>query len=380
MTRPLLPLSAADPTVVAFALRAALAGDGPAILPYLGDAPVGLPAEVYRRIALVVETSGSSGKPKRVALSSNALLASAAASDSTLGGPGQWLLALPVHYIAGLNVLVRSIAAETEPAVLTGDHFTAADFVETAAGMERGLRHYTSLVPVQLARLVAAAETDSAVAGALRRFDRLLVGGQSTPTPLLDRADALGLSVSRSYGSSETAGGCVYDGRALGGVAVRLRNGQIELGGPTLAEGYLGDDARTAESFVTDEHAARWYRTGDGGEMITVGGHSVLSVTGRLDRVIISGGVKVSLDAVERVLHALPEWSDALAVSQPDLEWGERVVIVGTARTNTELVGDALVTALGRAAAPIRFLMVNDIPRLSSGKPDRQAVQALVLG
>ncbi|MBC7517665.1 MAG: AMP-binding protein [Microbacteriaceae bacterium] len=415
MTRPLLSLRAtdsADSEVVFTALRAALSGDGPAILPAAGmnsgGRPRGtglftefsLPAEVPRRVALVVETSGSSGAPKRVMLSANALLASAAASDSALGGPGQWLLALPLHYIAGLNVLVRSIAADSSPVVLAGGTFTAERFIQTAAGMDRTLRHYTSVVPVQLARLVSAAEAESATAAALRRFDGILVGGQSTPPALLARAVALGLALTRSYGSSETAGGCVYDGRMLQGVAARIRDGQIELSGAILAEGYLGDAQRTTASFVIDEGGERWYRTGDGGELLVDG---TLSIIGRLDRVIISGGIKVSLDAVERVLGELPGLCDAVALSQPDPEWGERIVVVGavaaaaTYETATEIeaaataavshtaatletVSAALVTALGRAAAPARFVVVPQIPRLASGKPDRLAVRALISG
>lgn len=381
MTRPLRALragTAADSGIVGIALRAALGGDGPAILPYAESPPREIPAEVARRVVLIVETSGSSGAPKRVVLGANALLASAAASDSALGGPGQWLLALPVHYIAGINVLVRSIAAETEPVVLGDGHFDAAKFVDAAASMDRSLRHYTSLVPVQLSRLVTAAESDVRLAAALRRFDRILVGGQSTPPPLIARSLALGLSVTRSYGSSETAGGCVYDGRLLGGVAARLRDGEIELGGAMLAEEYLGDSERTARNFVTDERGARWYRTGDGGELLADG---TLSVTGRLDRVIISGGIKVSLDAVERVLSELVGFTDAVALEQPDPEWGERVVIVHTATAVTvESVTAALIASLGRASTPTRFLVVDRIPLLPSGKPDRVAVRAIIHG
>jgi O-succinylbenzoic acid--CoA ligase len=146
----------AEPTAVLAALRDALGGSGPAILPMQVGGPASStapPATVPRRIALVVETSGSTGVPKRVALSSDALLASAAASDSVLGGPGQWLLALPVHYIAGLNVLVRSIAAQTDPVILDAGPFDPLAFAAAAERLEATLR-FTSLVPAQLGRLL----------------------------------------------------------------------------------------------------------------------------------------------------------------------------------------------------------------------------------
>ncbi|HEY0260267.1 MAG TPA: AMP-binding protein [Lacisediminihabitans sp.] len=104
MSRPLAVVPAEDPAEVLIALRAALAG-GPAVLPGAPTQPV--QEAVEQRVALVIETSGSTGRPKRVALAADALLAGAAASESALGGPGQWLLALPAHYIAGVNVLVR---------------------------------------------------------------------------------------------------------------------------------------------------------------------------------------------------------------------------------------------------------------------------------
>ena len=242
MTRPLAVVPD-EPRVVLAALRDALAGDGPAILPRPAQSapardstPEPLPAEVPRRVALVVETSGSTGVPKRVALSADALLASAAASESALGGPGQWLLALPVHYIAGVNVLVRSIASGTEPVILGEGHFDAMAFAEASDAMDAPLR-FASLVPTQLLRLLDAAEQDLPVLDRLRRFDRLLIGGQATPPGLIARSLELGLNISRSYGSSETSGGCVYDGVALPGVELRIVDGEVQIGGSTLAEG-----------------------------------------------------------------------------------------------------------------------------------------------
>ncbi len=370
--RPLAVVPAGDPGAVLAALALALDADGPAVLPSDGD-PRGLPAEVEQRVALVVETSGSTGRPKRVTLSADALLASAAASDSSLGGPGQWLLALPAHYIAGVNVLVRSLAAQTEPVILRPGHFEPSEFAAAALRLDADLR-YTSLVPAQLASLLEAAGEDLDILEQLRRFDRILVGGQATSPELMSRAVELGLNLTRTYGSSETSGGCVYDGVPIGTVRARVSAGEVELSGPVLAEGYLDDPERTATAFHDD--GVRWYRTGDTGEI--VGG--VLTVTGRLDGLIISGGVKVSLDAVERVARGLAGLADAVAVRARSERWGEVPVIVTTGEMPLVELRAVVAERLGRASAPAAILTLGELPLLPSGKPDRVAMAGLASG
>ncbi|MET4780979.1 AMP-binding protein [Glaciihabitans sp. UYNi722] len=371
MTRQLRVVPAEDPDLVFRALREALAG-GDSILPGTPSSPV--QQAVEQRIALVVETSGSTGTPKRVALSSDALLASAAASDTALGGPGQWLLALPTHYIAGINVLVRSLAAQTEPIVLPQGHFDPRDFAAASTLMDAELR-FTSLVPAQLARLVSVGEEDLSVLEQLRRFDRMLIGGQALSPNLLTRAIELGLNITRTYGSSETSGGCVYDGVPIGSAQARIVDGQVELAGPMLAEGYLGDPERTDSSFhQADGH--RWYRTGDTGEVVD----GVLSVTGRLDGILISGGVKVSLAAIERAAHSIAGLADAVAVRAPSAEWGEVAVLFSTGSARLEDLRTAVAAALGRASAPAAFIHLDELPMLSSGKPDRVTLGELAAG
>ncbi|HEY4224710.1 MAG TPA: AMP-binding protein [Pseudolysinimonas sp.] len=348
-------------------LRAALAG-GDAIL--VGEPSADLPGRVEQRVALVVETSGSTGRPKRVALSADALLANAAASESALGGPGQWVLALPTHYIAGLNVLARSLAAETEPVTVAGEHFTASGFVEAVGRMSQPER-FTSVVPAQLATLLA----DPAARAALAEFTAVLVGGQATPQQLADQAAEAGIRVRRSYGSSETSGGCVYDGIPIGTTTVRIEDGEVLLGGPSLAEGYLGDPELTDERFVSGG-GARWFRTADGGDY----DGARLTVTGRRDDVLISGGVKVALAAVERVLREQPGLADAIVVAVPDARWGE-VPVAATASSgiDADAASAAVASALGVAARP-RIVRLDAVPLLASGKPDRLAIRAAVLG
>jgi O-succinylbenzoic acid--CoA ligase len=395
MTRPLLAVDARDPGAVLDALRVALEG-GPAVAPRTDDhVPGDLPGVVPQAVSLVVETSGSSGRPKRVALSSDAVLAGAAAADGALAGPGQWVLALPAHYVAGLNVLVRSLAAGTKPALLAPGHFDVGAFVTAAERLDHPVR-YASLVPAQLSTTLDVAEADPAVADVMRRFDALLVGGQATPAALVERARRLGVTVVRTYGSSETSGGCVYDGVPVGRTRVEVVDGQVELSGPSLAEGYLDDPERTAAAFVTRD-GLRWYRTGDAGTMSPTG---VLTVSGRLDDVIVSGGEKVSLGVVERVVREQPGFADAVVVRAAHARWGEvPVVVTDTAPPAPTAVDDlaaddgaaddpaaddlavlrsAVAAAAGRAAAPDSIVRVATVPLLASGKPDRVALTRLV--
>ncbi|WP_065960769.1 AMP-binding protein [Curtobacterium sp. UCD-KPL2560] len=373
MTRPLVALSASDPLAVLRGLEAALAG-GPALLPVAEGGPAlpnRAPAHVGQRVALVVETSGSTGTGKRVALSSDAVLAGAAAADAALGGPGAWLLALPTHYIAGLNVLTRSITAGTTPVVLPAGHFDAGAFADRVARLDVGPaapRRYTSLVPVQLARVL----DDPRATAAAATLDAVLVGGQATPVPLRERARAAGVRVVTTYGASETSGGCVYDGVPLGPVRAAVDDGELLLAGPVLAEGYLDDDERTARTF-TEHDGLRWYRTGDAGEVDA----GRVRVLGRLDDVLISGGEKVPLGAVERIVRGIAGHEGAVVTRRASGEWGEVPVVVTERALDLETVRALVGDALGRAARPADVLVVDRLPMLASGKPDRRAVRAI---
>ncbi|GAA1727106.1 AMP-binding protein [Microcella frigidaquae] len=376
MTRPLAVVDTADPLACLGALRDALEGVGPAVLFRGGGVnPVHTaPLEVEKRIALVVETSGTTGRPKRVALSADAVLASAAATEGALEGPGQWLLALPVQYIAGSNVLARSIAAGTEPVVVAPGRLRRDTVLAAIAAMEHP-RRFTALVPAQLSRLVDEAEADDDLRRALGGFERILVGGQATPAPLIERAGALGWRITRTYGSSETCGGVVYDGRAIGQAEVRIVDGRVELGGPTLAEYYLGDPERTATAFV-ERDGQRCYRTDDAGELDERTG--VLRVLGRLDDTIVTGGLKVRLGDVERIVREQPGLADAVVVAGHHPEWGEVPVVVTTQRPELDGLRRAVGARLAPEARPDRILTVDALPLLPSGKPDRLALARLV--
>ena len=322
--------------------------------------------------ALVVATSGSTGAAKGVVLSSAALRASATATHDRLGGPGRWLLALPGQHVAGIQVIVRSLLAGHEPAVLTGA-FRPAAF---AAAVPADRPRYTSLVPTQLARLLSGPPEGI---DALRAFDAVLIGGAAAAGPLLEQARATGARIVTTYGMSETAGGCVYDGQPLDGVRVRITDGsdvgRVELAGPTLATGYRNDPEATATTF-----ADGWFRTSDLGTLAD----GALTINGRADFMINTGGVKVAPAAVEAVLAAQPGVADSCVVDLPDAEWGQRVAaaVVPADSADPPAAGhlqDAVRATLGPPAVPRVVTFTAMLPLMDSGKVDRRQVRRNLL-
>lgn len=402
----------------------ALVLDGPGTVEALGgaDALLARLEQVLSRPgpAVVVATSGSTGRPKRTVLTTASLRASSEATAARTGGHGQWLLCLPVHYVAGLQVLARSVIAGTQPMSTPPGPFEPLAFARTARDMDHDVRH-VSLVPTQLARLVDAAQDVTGVLGAersrrvaeaLRRFDSILLGGSAVSPHLLERARGLGAKVVTTYGMSETCGGCVYDGTALDGVSVRIGAlddaedgtaddgssgpggvpapdgarhegpGRIWLGGEVVTPGYLDDPVQTA-AHVRVAEGRRWYRTDDLGELV----HGRLAVHGRTDDVLVTGGVKVSAGVLAAALRQDPGVAEAVVVGIPDPQWGQRiaaavvpadsVVPAGTDEDLRRRLCAAVREALGPAAVPKHWRFPAAMPLLATGKPDRAAVQEL---
>jgi O-succinylbenzoic acid--CoA ligase len=301
-----------------------------------------------------------------VVLSRAALRASATGTTARLGGPGQWLLNLPGAYVAGLQVLFRSILAGTEP-VLQDEH---PDFVEAAAAMT-GERRYVSLVPTQLARMLgSAAEVE-----ALRGFDTILIGGAGMDPALRRTAEDAGLRLVATYGMSETCGGCVYDGLPLDGVAVKVdAERRVQIAGPVLFERY--DGAPDATSRVL---SGGWFRTQDLGRLDEDGR---LVVLGRIDDVVVSGGVNVPATAVAARLREHPGLTAAEVTGVADDEWGQRVVAVvvpadSAAAPTREELRDFVAAVHPRAWAPREVVVVDGIPLLGNGKIDRTALERI---
>jgi len=314
----------------------------------------------------VFATSGSTGKPKRVLLGRRAIAASARFAAERLGPRGAWLLALPAHYVAGFNVISRAVDMDAGLVAMPDGSFTATGFAEATAQLPDGPR-YTSLVPAQLARLL----DDPTGTAAIASYDRLLLGGQAADVATVRRARAAGVRLSTTYGMSETSGGCLWDGLPLGDVEIRLLEGVVHLAGSVLADGYLDDPELTAEAFPVID-GRRWHRTSDFGELRD----GRLTILGRVDDVIVSGGLKVSLAAIESLLRDQPGFADSVVVRAADDTWGEVPVVVTT--SSDEVAVDALTGVLGPAARPARIVRMPELPRLASGKPDRMAIRSLV--
>lgn len=323
---------------------------------------------------LVITTSGSTESPKRVALTWDALAAAAQASAARIGS-GNWLLALPTEYVAGAMVDVRAQLAGGKTRAWGAESFAAAASALPAP-------RYVSLVPAQLLELL----DEPASVRALASFAAVLVGGQRMRAELREQADSAGVRVVATYGSTETAGGCVYDGRPLSGVQVRIdENERLWIAGPMLAAGYLTEDgsfdrARTEAAFAQFD-GVRWLRTDDRARLSHDEHGARLEILGRIDDVMISGGLKLDLAEVQRLLDARLGAGQAVAVPLAHERWGQQL---GVWRFDQPLgaepsIGEAelaelLLTQFGVHARA----RIGSGPRLhtATGKPDRQAIIA----
>jgi O-succinylbenzoic acid--CoA ligase len=365
-------------------LAAALDGSGPAIAPLDAGLPQARLAALIEALApasvegpdgvttarsgqaegvaedtaVVVGTSGSTGVPKGVELSAAALLHSARASLARIGARSgeRWLCCLPATYIAGIQVLVRSLVSGTDPVL--------ADRADAQTVAASGCAH-VSLVPTQLRRLLDVDISISQdLSHSLAGFRSVLLGGAAAPAGLLEAARPAGVPVVTTYGMTETCGGCVYDGVPLDGVQVRIGDDEsIWIGGPVLFSGYLGGPRAPGDG---------WLRTSDLGRLDSAGR---LVVRGRADDVINTGGHKVVPGEVAAVLLTYPGVRDAAVLGEPDPEWGERViaVVVPTDPADPptlELLRLHVQERLPRYAAPSRVAVVEAVPMLSSGKHD----------
>lgn len=313
-------------------------------------------------IAVVVATSGSTGTPKGAMLTPANLVSSADATHQFLGGEGAWLLAMPPHHIAGIQVLVRSLVAGIDPLVVdVRGGFHVPTFAQAASRLAgESSRCYTALTPMQLLKAM-----DTLVGiEALRLFDAILVGGAPLRADDARAARELGITVVSTYGSSETSGGCVYNGRPIPGAQVRVVGERIHLGGPMIARGYRNVDS--------DAFSDGWFITSDTGYL----DNGVLTVTGRIDTIIDSGGLKIHPEVLERRMTDLASVTAACVVGVPDPRLGQAIcaAYVGTAAP-TDII-EAL-DDLPRWQLPKQVLRVDALPLTGPGKVDRRAVIAM---
>lgn len=316
---------------------------------------------------IAVETSGSTGAPRTALISSEAVRAAVDASAVRIGAGGRWILALPPERIGGAMVVARALAAGSVPIAIGPGAFTSeifADAVDRAVRESPGEPVRCSLVPTQVARLMR----EPAGRDALASLATVLVGGAAAPVNLP-------ASAVRTYGSTETCGGCVYDGVPLPGVRIEVRSdGRIEIAGATLFDGYADGDG----SWATERDGVRWLPMPDLGQMRD----GALTVLGRADDVIVTGAHKVHPALVEPHLAGLRGVTDAVVVGVPDDEWGHRVVALvvrgdAAADLSLERVRAELAPHVDRWSLPRAVIEVSSLPRVGPGKIDRNAAAAL---
>ena len=316
--------------------------------------PGGEPAEAG--LAAVLATSGTSGTPKVVELGADAVRWSALATSRALAaGPGdRWLCCLPLHRVAGLAVVAR--AWHTGLPVEVHERFDPA-----AVGAAAGRATLVSLVPAMLRRLLAAGDEAA-------RFRRVLLGGGPSPADLVAEAARRRVGLVRTYGLTETFGGMVHDGHPIDGAEVRIDGdpeGEVLVRGPMLFRRYRGDPGRTAAALRDG-----WLVTGDLGRL---GPGGRLTVLGRADDLVISGGVNVHPDEVEAVLATHPGVAEAAVAGRPDPEWGQRVTAFVVPRDPASPPTLAELRAFTRerlvaAKSPRELVLVPALPRSPSGK------------
>jgi len=343
---------------------------------------------------LIACTSGSTGTPKGALLRAAGVLSAIHASAQfitalTGTGPGPWLLALPPHHIAGTMVILRSLDAGEEPMVLSpgNEGFTPDSFIaatDRLVAQHPGKQLYTSLVPAQLHRLLDATSSllneQPVAVTALRRYAAILLGGGATPRSLLERCRELGITVILTYGSSETAGGVVYNGQPLPGFRIGIDHsssataGRIELSGPSVATGYR-KTASLAPTATADAFPRLGvFRTSDLGEIRD----DILTVRGRSDGAINSGGLKILPEEVERHLAdagfsvcagvAHNEWGEAVAVLVEDADHPENTDVTASLRATLKARGIPAQLIPRHAFTTVR------LPIIGPGKPDRRRI------
>ena len=337
-------------------LAKALAGDGPAIaLSSISS------NRVSSEIALVVSTSGSTSIAKEVGLSPDAILASAKATNQYLGAvPGHiWSLLLPLTHIAGINVLVRSLELGTTPLDLRQHKgkYPYADF--------------TAVVPTQLFR---ALNGDNELLEHLRSAKSVLVGGAALDPQLREEASAAGIKVIESYGMTETCGGCVYDGLALGDTIFKINeDGLIKISTSSLATTYLNDPLGWGSKVIDG-----YFLTSDLGEIH----EGKLIVSGRADDVIVTGGENISLAQVEKILHQKFPGIQCAGFAVTDSQWGQslHLAIAGSIQPDKLEINEVLSLQISVAAKIKGFLFIDKLPLTALDKIDRQRLIELALG
>lgn len=327
---------ACETPLLARDITAALAGNGPT----LGFGEVSSefgPSQA----AVVIGTSGTTGAPKEIFLSSHALVASARASNAFVGAKlgDTWSLLLPLTHVAAVNVFVRAFELGTIPVDLRNH---SGEYPRV---------NFTAIVPTQLFR---ALNGDDQLLKHLQGAQKVLVGGAALSSAIRNQATAAGINVVTTYGMSETSGGCVYNGEILEGAEVEVRGGSIFIRGSVLA--------------LNLELSDGWFETNDLGEFVD----EKLVVIGRSDDVIISGGENLSLNAIENILSQNFPDTQFAAFSVEDPQWGQTLHIAVVGEADSGSISSVLEEKVGAFAKPKGIHSLNSLPLLGIGKVDRK--------
>lgn len=333
-------------------------------------------------IELFIATSGTQGEPKAVMLSGANLQAGVLASRSRL--PLQageaWLACLPLYHIGGMAILYR--CAEAGAAVVVHEGF---DPQRVWDDLEKYRITHISLVPAMLARLLDMGH-DSPPA-----LKVALIGGGPLSAALAQRAREAGWPACASYGMSETCSQVATlcdlpqgwvpgqvgsplpgfevevvgeDGRPTSGI------GRIRIRGAAVMAGYASPQRQAGLGL-----AQGWFASGDLGFIDAQGN---LTVLGRHDDMLVSGGTNIHPQQVEEVLKRCPGVADAALTSVADEVWGDFLVAVVVAEADDEALENWCRNELTGTMRPRRFVRPPALPRNALGKLDRQALRDLV--
>jgi len=327
---------ACETPLLARDITAALAGNGPTL--GFGEVTSEFgPSQA----AVVIGTSGTTGAPKEIFLSSHALVASARASNAFVGAKlgDTWSLLLPLTHVAAVNVFVRAFELGTIPVDLRN---YSGEYPRV---------NFTAIVPTQLFR---ALNGDEQLLKHLQGAQKVLVGGAALSSAIRNQATAAGINVVTTYGMSETSGGCVYNGEILEGAEVEVRGGSIFIRGSVLA--------------LNLELSDGWFETNDLGEFVD----EKLVVIGRSDDVIISGGENLSLNSVENILNQSFPNTQFAAFSVEDPQWGQTLHIAVVGEADSGSISSVLEEKVGAFAKPKGIHSLKSLPLLGIGKVDRK--------
>lgn len=314
-----------------------------------------LQEHLARADEIVVSSSGSGGFIKQVLIEKAAFTSATNLANQFLDAKtGQtWSLLLPTTHIAGANVLLRANALNTT--VIDNrntDKYKDADFV--------------SVVPTQIHQAIS---NDKNLLQHLKNAKRVLVGAAALSLDLASKAKNQGINLVTTYGMSETCGGIVYDGSPLPNVKIEIRSDIIYLSTPTLASGYINQPELWRSAYIDG-----WFKTNDLGNLK----NNRLTVIGRNDDLIISGGEKISTIEIDNFLAKKYTHCQFKSFGITDSKWGQILCLAMDKKLPLSDLLDLLSSTFPKYYLPKRFFYISEIPKTALGKFDRNLIENMI--